>query len=98
MSATMIALSTVNANEPEALKAYSEAAGPLIKAAGGVPVARYKFSEAVVGASFPQIVFAVEFPTVESIRNLFESDAYKHLVPLREKAFSAFSVCIAKAG
>ncbi len=97
MSAIMIALNTVNPDETEALKAYAEGAMPLIKAVGGKPLGRFKFQEPVVGAEFPQVVLAVEFLNAQVIRDLFNSDAYKKLIPHRDKAFTSFNVCISQA-
>ena len=97
MSAVMIALNTVNPQQPEAQKAYAEAAMPLIKAAGGKPLGRYAYAEAITGGGFPGVVLAVEFPDAQTIRDLFASDAYTALIPTRDKAFTSFNVCICNA-
>ncbi|HFC04188.1 MAG TPA: DUF1330 domain-containing protein [Rhizobiales bacterium] len=97
MSAMMIALNTTNPDEPEALKEYSQSAIALIRAAGGKPVGRYDFNEIVTGDNFPNVVLAVEFPSAGAIRTLFDSKEYKALIPLRDKGFKSFNVCICNA-
>lgn len=97
MSVIMIALNTVNPDNPDAVKAYAEAAMPLIKAAGGKPIGRFDCGEVITGTGFPGLVLAVEFPSAQAIKQVFESDAYKALIPMRDKAFSSFNVCISNA-
>lgn len=98
MSAIMIALNTPNPDEAEAMTTYAQGAMPLIKASGGKPVGKFKCAEAITGSGFPQLVLVVEFPSKDAIKALFESAEYKALIPVRDKAFTSFNVCIADAG
>ncbi|VAW05782.1 hypothetical protein MNBD_ALPHA07-1244 [hydrothermal vent metagenome] len=97
MPAIMIALNTINRENPEALAAYADGAMPLIKAAGGKLAGRYVYEETIVGGGFPDVVFTVEFPSAQIIKDLFNSEAYQALIPHRNKAFTSFNVCICNA-
>lgn len=82
-----VSMGVPNAAEPEALDAYVGQVSPLLSAAGGQPKVRAKLVEQLVGANAPQTLFVAEFPSAEAARAVFESDAYKALIPTRKRAF-----------
>lgn len=92
----MIVNATPNPEEQEAYEYYVSNAGPLFKKFGGMPLAKYKISEAIVGTQMTQVVVVMQFPNDEAIKNVFDSEAYKALLPSRDKAFTALNVFIGK--
>jgi uncharacterized protein (DUF1330 family) len=88
----MIVSANVNPNEIESYEQYTQNAGPIFKKAGGVPVAKYQIKERIIGTGEAQFVVVMEFPSVEVIKNLFESEEYKALLPIRDKAYTSLNV------
>ena len=43
--------------------------------------------EALVGADYPDLIAVMEFPSEAAIKSFLASDAYRALIPNREKAF-----------
>ena len=42
----------------------------------------------MIGNEAPTFIAVMEFPNVEAISEVFDSEEYKKLIPYREKAFS----------
>lgn len=87
-------MTTLNANEPEALEEYLAVAGPLTEAAGAKLLERYETKKVIHGASIPQYVMILEYPNIEVIEVLFASDEYKSIIKARDKAFTSYQVAI----
>lgn len=90
----MIVNAVLNSDEKEAFAYYSEYSAPLFKQAGAIPVGKYKISETIIGERKLQVVAIMEFPSSEAITNVFKSEAYKELLPYRDKAFMELDVFI----
>ncbi len=82
-----VSLGTIDETAPDALKEYAAAAPPILAAAGAKARVRAKLSEQLVGSDAPQTVFVAEFPSAEAARSAFQSEEYKALIPIRDKAF-----------
>lgn len=93
---TMIVNATLNSNEKEAFKYYAENSAPIFKKAGGVPLSKYKISETIIGQEVLQLIAIMEFPNKNVIKSVFNSEAYKALLPYRDKAFSSLNVFISE--
>jgi uncharacterized protein (DUF1330 family) len=100
MSVMLIAFTTINPAEPEALQAYVEGTTPLIAAAGGKLISRFSYQESAIESTSesatpcPQFVSILEYPTAAAIKELFASEAYAKLKPCQEKAFTTYNICI----
>jgi len=94
MSAIMIAMTTINPNETDALNAYVEGVMPLITAADGQMLSRYEHKETLIGPESSQYVMIVEYPSAEAITTLFESADYKKLTAVRDTAFTSYNISI----
>lgn len=81
-------------NESEALAYYSERAKKLFAEAGGKPIARHQVKEQLYGKNSAAIVFVAEFPDDASIKKFFSTDAYKAILPYRNKAFKNLNIYI----
>lgn len=90
----MIVNAVLNPNEKEAFAYYSEHSSLLFKNAGATPVGKYKVAQNIVGDKKLHVVVIMEFPSSQAIIDVFESEAYKKLLPYREKSFTALEVFI----
>lgn len=92
----VIVNATPNLEAQEAYEYYVSNAGPIFKKFGGTTFAKYKISETIVGTQTTQVVAIMQFPNNETIKNALNSEAYKALLPYRDKAFKELSVFIGK--
>ena len=90
----LIVTAIVNPSEKEALVHYQQNAGKLLVQAGGKPVGKFKITEHLAGSNTPHIAVLMEFDSSDSIKSVFNSEAYKALIPYREKAFSDINISI----
>ena len=97
MKANLIVSSTPNPNEKEALEAYVSGAMPLLKAAGGELVTRLAVNDDIAGDSKYKTFMVMEFPDEEALKELFQSESYARLIPIRDKAFVDIDIKIGAA-
>ncbi len=90
----MIVNGTLNSKEQVAYEHYVSSTGPIFKKFEGKLLEKYKISKTIVGNQITQFVVVMEFPNDEAIKNVFECEEYKVLLPYREKAFVNLSVFI----
>lgn len=90
----MIVNAVLNPEEKEAFTYYSEQSASLFKNAGAKLIGKYKIAENIVGDKKLQVVIVMEFPNSQAITNVFESEAYKTLLPFRDKAFTDLNAYI----
>lgn len=76
---------TETIHDPEAMKAYSAAAGKAL-AGGPKPLAVDRQPEVLEGEWPATQTVLLEFESVEAARAWYESDAYQAAVPLRQAA------------
>lgn len=74
----------VEVTDPSTFKKYAEATGTSIPAAGGRVIARGGKTFVVNGAAPKQIVL-IQWDSLEKAQAFFASDAYKQLIPIRDK-------------
>lgn len=92
--AFMIATAIPNPEEQEALKHYQEQSAILFKAAGGQVPDKFKVSKNLYGNNTPKLAITMEFPSEQTIVDVFESEAYKALLPYRNKALISAEIFI----
>jgi uncharacterized protein (DUF1330 family) len=90
--ATMIVSGIINVNEKEAYTSYVESTGPIFKKSGSNPIAKYPISQVLFGNDEIEFLAIMEFPNLETIQGVFNSEAYKKLLPIREKAFKKLNI------
>lgn len=86
----------LNPNGREELTHYLEKVGILYKKVNAKPVQKFKVTKPLIGDYTPSLVSIMEFPNINSINDVFESDDYKELLPYREKAFSKLEAYISE--
>ncbi|MFK7751586.1 MAG: DUF1330 domain-containing protein [Sedimentitalea sp.] len=94
MSVTVVAMVSINDDEPRALAEYFQVTGPLLRDAGAKIVKRFHLQEVVVGQTAPKSVIIVEYPSTEAVSKVFHSDAYRQIEAVRDRAFSQYSVTV----
>ena len=87
MKATLVTIGDLYPTENESYVKYATKVLPLLEGVGGKVLGRFKFQQALVGEDFPDIVFAMEFESADSIKKILQSDEYVALIPFRNKAF-----------
>ena len=89
-------VATVNPNGKEELSHYLEKTGILYKKVDAKPVNTFKITKPLIGEYTPSLVSIMEFPSIISLNEVFESDDYKELIPFRKKAFSKLEAYISE--
>lgn len=89
-------IATVNPDGKEELSHYLEKVGELYKKINAKPVNKLKITKSLIGDHTPSFISIMEFPNMESLNEVFESDDYKKLIPYREKAFSKLEAYISE--
>ena len=90
----LIVNAVVNPHEKEALAHYQKQAGALLGQAGARPLGKFKIADQIAGSTPLHMTVVMEFSSSEHIKAVFESEAYKALLPYRDKAFQAINIYI----
>ncbi len=90
----VVASMAFNPQEPEALQTYFDVAMPLLQKVGAKVAQKIEVRDPVIGVKASEIVMLVDYPSYDAIDRVFESDEYKAVIPIRDKAFLKYNVCI----
>jgi uncharacterized protein (DUF1330 family) len=88
---TLVVTAVPNPNEMGSVQEYLKGVLPLLMGAGGKPVKRLKVNEVIHGKP-SGMVLVMDFESTDAITNMFESDDYAALVPVRDKGFSEMNI------
>ncbi|WP_168797965.1 DUF1330 domain-containing protein [Pacificoceanicola onchidii] len=94
MTVTVLAMVTVNEANPSALARYFEVTQPLMERAKAKIVQRFDVSKAVVGGKPAETIILVEYPDHDAVASVFQSPEYEAVKPIRDEAFSRYSVSV----
>lgn len=89
-------VATINPNGKEELSHYLEKVGVLYKKVDAKSINKFKITKPLIGDYTPSLVSIMEFPNMKSLKDVFESDEYKQLIPYREKGFSKLEAYISE--
>lgn len=92
----LIIMGFINPQEQQSFDFYASNMRQQYENVGAKIVDRYPIVHNVFGGEKPDFVMVVEFPNQESFQKLFASEAYKKLVPYREKGFNKLNVFISQ--
>lgn len=73
---------------------YVRQARPLVEAHGGQYRVQGGDPTTVSGGWSPKRIVMIEFPSLESLRQCFGSDAYKQVAPLREQSTTSRAIVL----
>ena len=90
----MIVKASVNPEGKEELKSYSEKSSVIFKEAGAKPVQKLAIDRVLVGEEKPDLMVISEWPSKKVLLDVFESEVYKAIIPLRDAAFLTLEVFI----
>lgn len=90
-------MTVLNLDAEEALKIYLDVTGPLLAKAGAQIISQHEVVETIAGQDLPKFVTLVEYPSREAVDQVFESDAYRAIKPMRDKVFQRYDVCVLAA-
>lgn len=82
----LLSFATPDPTQREALAEYGQASKQLLRGADARNIGRYPVVKSVLGEHAPAFVSVVRFPNEASALEMFASDAYKSLAPIRDKA------------
>ncbi|GAA6207899.1 hypothetical protein NBRC116601_11920 [Cognatishimia sp. WU-CL00825] len=95
MTVTVVAMTSINEEEPMALAEYLRVTGPLLERAGAKIVKRFTVNEVVVGHRPAKTVFIVEYPDKAAVDSVFGSAEYQSIREIRDLAFTTYNVTVA---
>lgn len=90
--AVVFFLSVINPDEPEAYERYSAGSAQLLHQAGVLTLGQFGVAQALLGDCKGNFFGYAEVANAESLEAVFQSDAYKALLPERAKAFSTLEL------
>ncbi len=91
--ATLVVTATPNTDEMPSVQAYLQGVMPLLMGAGGSLVKRQKVGQVINGRP-SGMVLVMDFESAEKVTELFASDAYADLVPIRDKGFTEMNILL----
>ena len=92
--ATLIVTAIPIPNEMESVQSYLKDVMPILTGVGGKLVKRLKVSDVILGNP-SGMVLVMDFDSDNAITEVFESDAYKALIPVRDKGFAQMNILVA---
>lgn len=94
MPVQVVACLSANPDAPEAQQEYYASTLPLMEAAGGRVVQRHSLGKVVMGQPVAETLLVVEYPDLDAMAQVFNSPAYRAIIPVRDKAFNTYSVSV----
>ena len=92
---TLIVTSNPNPEHQEALNEYVKGVMPMLFNLGGVVIKRSLVIDTYHGNKHFTFLLVMDFPSKKSLLEMFESDAYKSFIPMREKGFTTIDIFFA---
>ncbi len=92
---TLVVTSVPNPDQPDAIEAYVQGVMPLLLGLGGVLVKRMRVTDVKHGEQRFAVMLVMDFPSKDALIEMFDGDAYKALIPARDKAFKSIDILFA---
>ena len=96
MTIKVIATIEIAAGGEDYANQYFAATMPLLEQARAEIIDQMTVDHAIVGDRVGAQIFVVLYPDIAALNSVFESDAYKQIIPTRDKAFSKYSINVIK--
>ncbi|MEM6990052.1 MAG: DUF1330 domain-containing protein [Myxococcota bacterium] len=91
---TLIVTATPNPNEMESMQGYLKGVLPLLMGAGGKLIKRVKVTDVVGGERSFGMVLVMGFDSKDKVTDMFASEDYQALVPMRDRGFSSITLTL----
>jgi uncharacterized protein (DUF1330 family) len=94
MSVTVLAEVKIRLGATDELAEYFRVTGPLLEAAGARIVSRLNINEILIGKNAAKTMFIVEYPSRDAVFQVFASETYEDIIPIRDAAFELYNISI----
>lgn len=91
--ATLVVTAIPFPNEMASVQSYLKDVMPILTGVGGKLVKRLKVSDVIMGNP-SGMVLIMDFDSDKTVTEVFESDAYKALIPARDKGFAQMNILL----
>ena len=88
---TLVVTAVPNPNEMASVQEYLQGVLPLLVGAGGTLVKRLK-TDKVVEGNRSGMTLVMDFDSKHAVTEMFESDDYAALVPVRDRGFAEMNI------
>lgn len=92
-AATLVVTAVPNADEMTSVQEYLQGVMPLLTGAGG-ELAKRLTVDAVIHGNTAGMVLVMDFESADAVTELFDSDDYAALVPVRDRGFKEMNILI----
>ena len=92
---TLVVTAVPNRDEMGSVQEYLQAVMPLFMAAGGELVKRLK-TDTVIHGRPAGMTLVMDFDSADAVTEMFESDEYAALIPLRDKGFAEMNILVTR--
>lgn len=92
---TLVVTAVPNADETVAVQEYLQGVMPLLIGAGGTLVKRLKTAKVINGTPCG-MTLVMDFDSAAEITEMFDSEDYAALIPVRDKGFSEMNILLAQ--
>lgn len=92
-TATLVVTAVPNTDEMTSVQEYLQGVMPLLTGAGGELAKRLTVDEVIHGKP-AGIVLVMDFESAHAVTELFDSDDYAALVPMRDRGFKEMNILI----
>jgi uncharacterized protein (DUF1330 family) len=93
--ATLVVTAVPNPDEMASVKEYLQGVLPLLTGAGGKLVKRLK-TDRIIHGNPSGMALVMDFDSADAITQMFESDAYAALVPVRDRGFTEMNILLTR--
>lgn len=90
----VIASLKINPDEPEAVEEYFGTMMPLADKVGARLLQKIEIQEPIVGGWDMETILQLKYPDRTAVSRIFDSTQYQSIVPVRDRAFLKYDVCI----
>ncbi len=90
---TLVVTAAPNPDEMSSVQEYLTGVMPLLIGAGGKPVKRLKVDDVVHGEP-SGMVLVMDFDSADAITDMFKSDGYAALIPVRDRGFTEMNILL----
>ena len=92
---TLVVTAVPNPNEMASVQEYLQGVMPLLVGAGGNLVKRLKIDRTIHGAP-SGMALVMDFDSAEAVTEMFESEEYTALIPIRDRGFAEMNILLTR--
>lgn len=94
---TIVVTAVFNPEQMLEAQQYMQRAIPLLINGGGEVICRVKVDRAVIGDAKYNACLVMDFPSASAVDEVFKSEAYAKIIPLREAGFKSMDIVVASS-